>query len=82
MRFTQYGINTGDLIVGVVGMAEGTRGIQCSANTLERRAGLVAASVQHALKADDQGFFGQSFQSLCQPVPARSRFPVKSAGCG
>ena len=61
VRFPQYGINAGDLIVGVVRMAEGARGIQSPANTLERRAGLVAPGVQHALHADDQRLVAQLF---------------------
>ena len=61
VRFPQYGINAGDLIISVVRMAEGVRRIESPADTLDRRAGLVAPGVQHALQADDQGLVAQLF---------------------
>ena len=36
VRFAQYGINAGDLIIGVVSMAEGARRIERPADTLDR----------------------------------------------
>ena len=70
VRFAQYGINAGDLIVGVVRVAEGTRGIQRPTDTLECKVGLIAPGVQHALHADDQGLVRQLFQSR-PPTVAR-----------
>src|ERR1700730_360428 len=68
LSLSQRAIDAGDLMVGVVRMAERTREIECSANALQRRAGLIAAGVQHALKTDNQGFVGHLFQSRCQPL--------------
>src|ERR1700730_16386795 len=68
LRLSQRAINASDLMVGVVRMAEGTGEIECSANALQRRAGLIASGVQHALKTDNRGFIGHLFQSLCQPL--------------
>src|ERR1700694_506719 len=68
LSLSQRAINACDLMVGVVRMAEGTWEIKCPANTLHRRAGLIAPGVQHALKTDNQGFVGHLFQSRCQPL--------------
>ena len=67
-RFAQYGVNAGDMMVGMVRMAEGEWKIERLPNTFERGAGLVAAGVQHALQADEQGLVGVSFQSHRQPM--------------
>ena len=56
---TEYCIHAGDLVVGVMRVAERTRQVERSANTLERRVALIAPRVQHALKTGEQGLVGQ-----------------------
>ena len=56
---TEYCIHAGDLVVGVMRVAERTRQVERSANTLERRVALIAPRVQHALKAGDQRLVGK-----------------------
>jgi hypothetical protein len=61
VRFPQYGINAGDLIISVVSMPEGARRIESPADTLDRRVALDAPDVQHTLHAHDQGLVAQLF---------------------
>src|ERR1700680_3761686 len=68
LSLSQRAINAGDLMVGVVRMSEGTGGIECSANTLQRKANLITPGVQHTLKTNNQGFVGHLFQGLSQPL--------------
>jgi len=68
IRVPEYGIDTGNLIVGVVIMTEGTRGIERSTHTLRREVGLVAPGVQQALQAHNQRLVGQLSQSRRQPL--------------
>src|SRR5579872_4550318 len=75
LSLSQRAINAGDLIVGVVRVAEGTWEIECSANTLQRGAGLIAPGVQHALKTDNQWFVRPLFQSRCQPLLSQIQVP-------
>ena len=62
------GIHAGDLVVGVMRVAEGTRQVEGSAHTLERQASLAAPRVQNALKACDQRLVGKMLQSSRQPL--------------
>ena len=48
-------------------VAERTRQVERSANTLERRVALIAPRVQHALKTGDQRLVGKLLQSRRQP---------------
>src|SRR5580692_6007561 len=75
LTLSQRAIYAGDLIVGVVRMAEGTWEIECSANTLQGRAGLIAPGVQHSLKTDNQGFVRHLFQSRRQPLLSQIQMP-------
>ena len=68
VRVPEYRINAGDVVVGVVRVAEGTRGIQRLTNTLQCEVGLTAPGVQHALKGDEPGLVRQLFQSRRQPL--------------
>src|SRR6266550_6987716 len=58
-RFAQDGVNAGDLIIGVVRVADGNREIESLLHTLQRRVGFMAPGMQHALKTDEQGFIGE-----------------------
>ena len=45
VRFSENCIHRRDLVIGMVRVAEGTRQVDRAPNTLERRAGLIAACV-------------------------------------
>jgi len=76
VRFSQYGINAGDLIISVVRVAEGARRIESSADTLDRTVALVAPGVQHTLHADDQGSSPNCFRAVANRSSAKSKSPL------
>ena len=69
VRFPEYRINAGDVVVGVVRVAEGTRGIQRLTNTLRVRGRFDGAGRAACLEwLTIKGSSGSLFQSRRQPL--------------
>ena len=68
VRFPKHRVDAGDIVVGVVGVAEGTRGIERATNTLQGEVRLTAPGVQHALKGDEPGLLWCLLQGRRQPL--------------
>lgn len=68
VRFPEYRMDAGDVVVSMVRVAEGTRGIERAMNTLQGQIGLTVPGVQHALLAEDQGLVGKVFRCSRQAL--------------
>jgi hypothetical protein len=62
-----------------VRVAKGTRGVQRVPNTLQCEVGLIAPSVQYALKGVEQGSYGSCFRAVANRCSASPRFSRNSA---
>src|SRR4051794_17426240 len=76
LRFSQYRMNAGDIVVDMVGVTHGARGGQRALSTEPREVGLTAPRVQHAVKADHEGLVRYLCQRRRHPLLGQLQVPA------
>src|ERR1700693_4660290 len=79
-RVPQQCVNAGNLMVGVVQMAEGSGATQCFSDALQRGVRLVAVGVEEASKAKKERIVLQFFHSRRQLLSGEFQVSIQEGG--